>query len=270
MMKSYAIICCFAALLLISSCSPEVSLCRKFISSKDSIKILLLKTDNLYKKNLKINADSLPESVRDSVSLANSTILGKIKDKTFAELVYNGMSDEIKKSKFSVYIEDSLNVFMKMTGKAYIFNLTQIELDEYFENDTAAQEIEDKVYYQDFVLNSASINLWFDVSQLNGDQDKKRMLFSSTSISDDVNGHFKRDFMSGEIKFFYKRKDITEDDVYQMAQDFGVTNADYIFDYFMNEYVYLKYKGKKKIAYMHYDPVRKMLSPAAYDRFIFM
>jgi len=184
----------------------------------------------LYKKNLKINTDSVPESVRDSVAIANSVLLGKIVNKTFLNLLDNGLDDGLKKRKFKIYNEDSLNAFMKLQSKGYIFNLSQIELDEYLDFDTAFQEIDDQTYYQELIMNASSINLWFEVSQLNGEQEQNQVLFSSQSISDNITGHFKRDFLTGQVKFIYRRTDINADDVYLMAMDFGTVNASYIFD----------------------------------------
>jgi len=229
-----------------------------------------MNTDYLFKKNLKINTDSLPEALKDSVSLAQSAVLGKVINKTFISLLYNGIFDEMKKRKFKVYNEDSIASFMQKDTTAWVFNLTQIELDEFNNPYTASQQFDTMTYYQDFDLNAASINLWFEVSQQNSDQDKGRVLFSSQFITDIVDGYFKRTFFSKDVNYIYQRKDITVDDVYNMAANFGAINASYIFDYFMNEYVYKKYKGQKKPKYMHYDPVNKTIVPAAYNRFIFM
>lgn len=191
-------------------------------------------------------------------------------DKTFIDLLFSGLCDELKKEKFKVYTEENLDAFFKLDTNAFIFNIVQIELDEYNSPYTVSQVYDTMTYYKNFDLNAVAIDIWFEVSQLNVDQEKSKLLFSSDSINDDIDGHFKKLLLSNEIKYIYKRKEIRVDDLYNKMTDFAATNAGYIYDYFLNKYINEKYSGEIFVKYYHYDKQRDIVYPAKYKRFIFM
>ena len=231
---------------------------------------MLMKTENVLKKNMKINVDSIPQNIRDSVCLAQSVILKLTNEKTLTNILFTGITDELKKRNFKVFTEEDMTAFMKLDSGAYIFHIAQIELDEYYIPDSRSQMYDTLTFYKSFDLNAISINLWYEVSQLNSDQNNNTTLFSSDYIDDKVNGFFRISFFTGEVDFVYNRKDITVDDLYSKASEFGISNAEYIYDYFLNKYIYTYYKGDKKPKYIHYNAHSKKLYPAGQNRFIFM
>lgn len=269
-LKKY-LFCLFLFLLtVVISCSSEKKLAKQFINSKDTVNILLLKTDYIFKKNLKVKADTIPVSGNDSVGADQFEIIGSVNNKTLTDLLFTGIIDELKKRNFRIYTEDNMNAFMKLDSDASIFHLVQVELDELYTPYTASQMYDTIIYYEDFNLNTVSINLWFELSHLNSDDEKSSVLYSTMKISDKVDGYFRRSFLTNGVKFYYDRKNVSSDDVYTLALYFGENNAEYIYDYFLNRYVYIKYKGKKKLKFLHYDYKVKKISLAGHKRFIFM
>ncbi|NTW31644.1 MAG: hypothetical protein HGB12_03305 [Bacteroidetes bacterium] len=253
----------FIFVILVCSCSQQRQLAKEFLNKKDSLSILILRTDTVFKKNLKKNNDSISDTT-------NSLFLGKTKNITLINLIYTGLIDELKKRKLKVYTDENMNSFMSLPSESYIFNMSQIEMDEYVIPYSFSQDYDEDEYYQDFNLNAVSLNTWFEVSELNGEQEKSKVLYSSKSINDNVYGYFRRNYLYDEIYFNYRRTDITLDDIYKSALNFGYTNADYIFDYFLNQYVYENYKGKMKKNYLHYDIKKNRFIKAEKNRFIFM
>ncbi len=251
------------------SCFPERRLAKEFIASNDTICILLLKTDYIFKKNLKINTDSLHKS-GDSANIAQRELLRNVNEKTLVDILFSGVFDKLKKQKIKVFSEENTDAFLVSNSAAYIFNLAQIELDEYFIPYTASQQYDTLIYSEDFNLNAAKINLWYEVSELNNTQENWKVLFADDYISDCIDGHFRKSFLSNDIRFIYNRINITQDDIYLMAAKFADTNAVYIYDYFLNDCIHRKYNGSKKLKYFHFDSQKKRLYPAGNNRFIFM
>jgi len=251
------------------SCSPVKHIARQFISSNHPINILLLKPDYVFKKNFKIDTDTLPEEIKDSVGISQSLLLRKVNDNTVIDLLFSGLTDELRNRKLKIYTEENMNEFMKLDSGAFIFNIVQSELDEYSTPYTVSQVYDTLTYYKNFELNAVSINIWYEASQLNT-QDKITLLYSSDSINDDIEGHFKKLFLSNEIKYIYKRKEISTDDLYNKIADIATTDAGYIYDYILNKYLNEKYIGGKFLKYYHYDKQKDIIYPAKYKRFIFM
>jgi hypothetical protein len=254
----------------IISCSPEKKLAKKFVVSKDTINVLLLIPDVIYEKNLNYNTDSFAETIRNSVSISNSLILKNLNDSTVMNLIISGITDGLNSRKIKIYTEDNMSSFMLLKSNAYIFNLAQTEIDEYTLPYTTSQVYGTSTYTQDFDLNALSMHLWIEVSELNTEQDKSKVLYSTDNISDKIIGNFRKDFFSNEIRYVYNRHNIVVDDAYNLASDFGSMNADYIFDYFLNEFIYKNYSGKRKPIYMHYNYKSGKISQAGISRFIFM
>jgi len=259
----------FIFITFLFSCSQERQLARKFVASSDTICILLLKTDYIFKKNLKINTDSSLK-LRDSTNIVQKELLHNVNEKMLVDILFSGVFDKLKKQKIKVFSEENTDVFLLSNSAAYIFNLAQIELDEYSIPYTASQRYDTLIYSEDFNLNAAKINLWYEVSELNNTQENWKVLFADDYISDCIDGHFRKIFLSNDIRFIYSRINITQDDIYLMAAKFADTNAAYIYDYFLNDYIHRKYNGRKKLKYFHFDLQKRKLYPAGNNRFIFM
>ena len=260
----------YFSFIIFISCSPVRRIAKQFTSSCDSINILLLKPEYIFKKNLKYSELGLPDSIKDDVGLSQSLILKNVDDNKVMDSLFSEIKYELKNRKFRVFTEENMNNFMKLDSEAFIFNLAQIEIDEYATPYTFSQVYDTTNYYKTFDLNTASLLLWFEASQLNSNQNNSNLLFSSDSIIDDIDGHFKKSILTNDIKFVYKRKDICVDDLYDKIADIAVNNADYIFDYLLNKFIYEKYTGNKLLKYYHYDRKQKIVYPAKYKRFIFM
>ena len=254
----------------IFSCSPARHLAGKFIKSNDTIKILLLHPDYVYKENFKINKDSIPEQIRDSVCISKSILLKNVDDGIILNLLFSCIKSELEQVKFKVYTNDDINKFNLLDSNAFIFNNVQDELDEYNTPYTFSQFYENKMYHKVIMVNTARINLWYEVSKPNSKENLSKLLFCADSIYDDVDCYIKKINLTKDVKFIFKRKDIDIDDLYDELMDFSVTNSDYIFDYFMNKYINEKYTGKKNLKYFHYDKQQKKVYPAKDKRFVFM
>lgn len=253
------------------SCSYEKKLAKDFLKSGDTTYLLILIPEDLIfiKQNQSLADEKLGKDGSDPASLAASLFLCKIKDTLISGLIYSNFESILKGGPFKVYSDDDMNRFMQLGIKSYIIRIAQIELDELIIPYTVSERFDTLDYYKDFNLNAVSVNIWLEVTEVNGTQDTAQILYSKEQISDAVEGYFTKSF-SGLVKYIYERTDINLDNIYKMATDFGEMNAHYLFDYFMNKYIHERYKGTKVPKYYHFDGATGNTYPAGYYRFIFL
>lgn len=251
------------------SCSPVVKLAKEYVRKQDTIPVLILAPEVLIKNDLRFQKRNI--SLHDSLMLSESKILKGIEDTLVFPLIFENLKDDLKAANFKVFDNSTMAEFMLEKKDAYIINCVQLEIDEF---DTPLQEsaqFDTTTYYEDFLLNTISINIWFEISMLNNTSEPTQLLFYSSSIKDRINGGFRKSLLGNDIRYVYKRSDISIDDVYSLATWFGVKNASNFFDYFMNQYVYVNYIGNPaRYKYFHFDKSTGKYYPAKTDRFTFI
>lgn len=253
------------------SCSQERRLAHAFLKSSDTTNILFLQPENIIiiKKNLSRADERTGIDGTDSASVNASLFLSSLKNITVTDLIYTNFIDEMKSRPFRIFNDSNMNAFMQLGTRSYIVKIAQIELDEFEIQFTASEQFDTLAYYEDFDLNTVSVNMWVEVTEVNGTQDTAQVLYSNEQISDEIEGCFSKSF-SGRVEYNYVRTDIKIDKIYGMMSDFGILNAGYLFDYFLNKYIHEKYKGTQTLKYYHLDGQNGVLSPAGYNRYIFM
>lgn len=259
--------------LLFSGCYPEWKMARTFIASEKNVAILLLPANYVFKNNLKVK-DLTGESnysdwEKDSLMLANSQFLKQLSDSVFLETLVNSMIDEFEQLGFTVYMENTLDSFLFVENKAYIFNIAQVELEEHFTVHEARESIDEAVYVKKLDLNALSYNFWFELSEMNDATENPRLFYSSETINDVVSGYFAENMFTGEVKYRYQVSELDMEVVYRYADIFARKFAGYTFDHIMNQHLDDTWPpNKKRRYYMHYKRNSNTLDPAWEDRFI--
>ncbi|NOX84553.1 MAG: hypothetical protein GXO86_01080 [Chlorobi bacterium] len=253
--------------------AQEKKLAKEFVKQEVQRNVLLLQPSFVYKTSLKTYIlDSLgikDKTLFDSVLMANSVILQYVDDSLFIANYMAGLKKELKRFRFSVYDENRTADFMAANSNAYIVNVAQIELEEDLFPYRDATVYENIEYYHDHLLNSLTVDSWFEISEVNTEKNERQVYFASDAIMDDIHGEFTYDVFSDEIKYFYTIDSLTVKDVYVFAYQLGRTYAAYTFDLIMNKYIsdHLP-KGKKAKHYLRFDPVHRKIFQADDDRFV--
>lgn len=223
----------------------------------DTIKpsILVLKPDYIYKTNSKPyyikDSRKLSDWDKDSIRYSKSEFLQYISDSIIIENFFEYFVKELKIIGYNVFFEDSFDNFLRIKSTAYILNFAQIELEEFLYKDRRSEVFDSTTFYEDFDVNAVNFNIWVELTEMNGDKGMK-ILFCDYFSSDIIEGKFKRNLFSGKVRYVYKRKNMLLKLIYQMVKDAGKSNASYLFDFFMNEYLNNVYK-EKTLKYYHYD-----------------
>jgi hypothetical protein len=263
----------FAVVILInlSSCSIEKKFAREFIKNDTSRLVLVIPPDLLFKTSLKDyeldNADSLDEWELDSLLYENSIFLKYVVDSVFLSNYYTKYSSELEALGFKVYNEDSLLSFLSGKPDSYIFNIAQIELEEYIMPIVEKQEFEEFLYYQVINLNAVNVNSWLEISRIN-EEEKKVLFFSSLFLTDELEGYFRYNYFTGNVKYDYSIDTLLLEEVYDLGELAGYLYAGYTFDFFMNLHIdkrMLEEDRYRSNIYYHYNRNKDYVLPAKED-----
>lgn len=263
----------FILIFLLTSCYPEYKLARTYIESKPDISIMILPTNYVFKKNLKVedlgDLKDLEEMQKDSILMANSSFLKNISDSIVLETFINSLILEFEQLGFKVYTEDKLDSFLFIKTPAYIFNIAQIELEEHYNLHEDKQDFGDYTYHKTVDLDAISYNFWFELSELNDGDENTKLLYASETINDVVYGYFAENMFTGEIKYKYNITEIDLDIIYRYCGIFGERNAGYTYDYLMNKYIQENWPPDKNLRfYMQYKRQNNTLDPVINDKFV--
>jgi hypothetical protein len=245
---------------------------KSYIESEPDISILILPTDYVFKKNLKVDeikvSENLSEWEVDSALMAYSFFLQLVSDSIFLEVFVNSMIREFEELGLKVYTDNSLDSFLFIKTPAYIFNIAQIELEEHYTVHEDQEDFGDYVYYKNVDLNAVSYNFWFEVSELNNETEKRKLLFTTETINDVVFGYFAENLFTGAVKYKYRVNEIDIDIIYRYCTTFGRRYAGYTYDYLMNKYLDEHWPAnKKRRYYMQYKRENNSLDPTWKDKF---
>ena len=253
---------CIIFMLIITSCSQEKKLAKQFIEKKNTVSVLFMKPDVIFKTNYKVKAissfDSLPPLVKDSVWHANTLFIDSIVDSVYIHKFMNYFTSRSRLYGIKTYTQDSMAAFLAKDGIKFIVNFAQCEIEEYLDLKTFefAFEVEGRNTNREFLINSVNLNNWFDISMLNTSHSKD-MVFSSQTVSDVMEGKYIYYYLSGDVDFEYNYYPMSALDVINSAEGSGEINAGYLFDYLMNTYIAVNLKDKQPSVYYHYKGYKR-------------
>lgn len=255
------------------SCSIERKYAEEFVNKRIESSVLLIKPTILINTNKKTTiVDTLKDIdqyTKDSILNESSVFLKDIIDSAFLSIYYNTLIDVLKEYPIKVFTDTQTAVFFHDTLNSFVVNIAQNELEEDEVLYRDEMEVDTFIFFKEVPLKAVTLNNWIEISSINDTSSKNsRIFFSSQYAGDEIKGKFRKDYFTGQIEYFYSQTDITLESVYNLAYYAAVINANYIYDYLMNYYVYRK-TGKKPTAepYFHFYNVRGTVIRAYSDRF---
>jgi hypothetical protein len=263
-------------MLIAASCSLERKLAYEFVSKKDSVSVLLIPPDYLFKTNLKKwkieNPDQLSKEALQSSLLDSSLFLKDIDNELLIEDFMVAMEESLRQHGIKVYPPAQMPEFFKENRDAYQVAVVQMELEEDVYPYRAEATFDDSLlYYEDFLLEMVTLNTWFEISKLNDTIVKHNTLYAADYVMDGLEGRFASNVFTGKITYRYNYNPIQLKNIYTLSKMLGQRYAGYIFDYLMNRHVFLSMPaGRKSTTYFRYDQATQKIWPAGENRFIFM
>jgi hypothetical protein len=242
-----------------------MKLAKEFRENWNDTVVLVFTPDYVFKENLKTyeiqDLDSMTDTERDSVLLANSLFLKKISDSAVIEEFMSAFTERLSISGFRTLEESELDRFMSEHTSGVLVNLAQMSMEEFVHPYTFDYELSGEyLTVSDIDLNAINFNLWLELSQLNSD-DHHKVLFASDFVTDQVEGYFRQYIFTGEIKFEYTIDTLTVKEIYDFVESMGKKYADYLYDYFLNDYIRenISINYPADIRRVHWDPESQSL-----------
>ncbi len=259
-------------LLIIPSCTLERKLGKEFLAQTPQINIEVYTPETLYKfshKGEKIPGfDSLSGPQQDSALFASSRFIRIVDDSTFLDKYINAFIDGLREIGFRVFVDSNIDTTLRTQPQAYVVNMSQVQLDEYFEPYEDSEALGDTFYYKSFDLNAVDASSWFELNKYNVVKPVKTVLYSTFTASDGFNGNFIMNNFTMNLQYRYKIDSLKLNDIYELASFSGRHNANYLFDYFMNQYIsYHMPEGMEIMGYLHYSPSGKTFNFTDEEKF---
>jgi hypothetical protein len=257
--------------LLVSSCSVEQKLAKKFVKDPLQIDFQLFTPDIVYKFNHKGETiegfDQLTNAQQDSALYSSSKYMQFIDDSVFMESYLNSFINELRALGFRVFLDHSVDSFLQRQPQSYVVNISQLQLDEYLFPVDDTLPAGDSLYLQSFQLNGVDLSSWFELSKINAPKPKKTVLYSSFTASDGFEGRFILNGFTMDVQYKYKIDSLKRKDIYDLAVFSGKKNANYLFDYFMNQYIAFQLPDNIQPVWLHYNRFNKSFTPTDEDMF---
>lgn len=265
-----------SALTLMSACSTERKLANDFLKHRDSLSVMIIEPDYLFKTSLNQPAiegfDALSAEAQQQLLYDSSLFLQHITDSVLIQNYITSMMQTLERYGVKAMNQQQLPDFLTTNGDAWQVSLVQLELEESLMPYRAQEIFDDSiVYFEDFELQKAGLNSWFEIVKVNDHQESSGVLYANHYFTDELDGRFADNIFTGEVTFRYNLFPLESEDIYTLASEAGTTYAGYIFDYLMNYYILQNLPPNQTLrSWLHYDHDSRMLYPAGDQRFIFL
>ncbi len=178
----------------------------------------------------------------------------------------------LREAGFSVYDHNNLTQFFGNKGLMWQLSPVQITFEEHRIWYSDELPFSEYSYYFDTIFSEYQFNVWYELSPVNGDSTVPvHMLFSSVKDSDRLRGRFIFDWNLKSYRYVY---DFYESDslvFLNISADAAKKHANYLYDFFLNRYLYFNSSGKnEKYVYYTFDREKRKIEPARDNRFIFI
>ncbi|MFC2111350.1 hypothetical protein ACFLQ5_02745 [Bacteroidota bacterium] len=256
----------------LTSCTVEKQTAKTFVENRNKISVLILKPDYIYKENKKTadveDYEKLSEEERESKLLKASKFLQFVNDSSFIQDYSQSLIDELENYNLNVFTANNIDSFLMIDTLAYVFKISQMELDEYIYTSRESDYFDYERYYQDFDLNAVGLYVWMDFSIQNDNINSPVTLFANNFVSDKIDGRFKKRYLYDDVVYVYTRKNMLLSRVNKFSKNAGKKHASYIFDYLLNHVIKAKNPNYKDLELLHFDRKREKLQYVPEGSFI--
>jgi hypothetical protein len=252
----------------ISSCSVERRLARQFITSEADLNVLILPPPGLIKNYYPIHPDSIPDDERITFDLEDSRFLQYVEDSLLIRYFVQSLTEELQRFDVKVFTPEQIDTFFQLDTNAFVFSIAQLEVMEYLDEMQDYVIMDTVVFEAGLPITTLVQNNWFEYSEVNRTDRPLMVLFSMQHRSDYIEGRFRRNWLTGEVRYEYRPYRLTLDDVYDLAWFSAQQNAQYIFDWLMNQYIRDNHpRPRETLTYYQYDRFRHTIRRAYNEKF---
>ncbi len=260
----YAII----LLAIFSSCHSEKKIANSFISSHDKIALYTTFSANwdlfMIKPQGKTKADIYARQY-----FPYRTYFLKNDGTAHIDSVFkNSLFFNLDASSFESFTDANVHEFFKCKEDKYIIEFVQLYVEE------KTLTVNDTFYFTntniikfDTAISCVDLCFWLRINPVNDSFLASPLLYASFSLADYFEGRWEYDYETGNYFYKYDFTEFKKEDIDALFEYAGEKIAEYIYDYFLNMYLYKQMKSKPKA---YYSWNGRYLHKAGQNRFIFM
>ncbi len=253
------------------ACITPKQLAKKFVLEKILPNVLFFSDPNILTDFYRADIDTaksayyMPEKISYMLNDTNLRLIKQLYDSTFIE--------ETLKYGFCLFGKDSVSqFFLAEAEQKWKLSIVQISFEEH------RIMYEDKIRFMDYsvvfdtIVSEFQLNTWYELTPVNDDSlFTPFLLFASVNVYDIIRGRFQYNWKTRMYEYNYDLFEVTIDDIFNLSATAAIMHSNFLFDFFLNRYVYYNIKKPQKIKiYYSYDRFSKKIVPARNNRFIFM
>lgn len=235
MMRKYIVIL-FSVILMLSSCSQQKSVARRFVKNNRKTVVALYLPERLEKRNLRndsIPAELSEESLQTQIEYLEKQIkvIDKVNDDKFLDIIYLTMKETLKDYGLTVdYWGDSI---AQPDSTHWLIDIPKIEITEVCEPQRFCDWIYENRYCLDVPVDLVNVAIWFDISN----DTTSTMTFTEQNYFNDTEVVFDLDYQNSRIVTKTYCDTINIDGFYRFAAILGRLYAGYCYDFMMNKFI---------------------------------
>jgi len=241
------------------SCNIEKKIAEEYVAKFDSVPILILEPEYCYMINANPNdienLEEKSQEVKDSLLYANSNYVRFLEESIIRYVYLDSFFIELQNLGFVVYNSDSLAAFMTMGEHGYMINIAQMQLLESLEQKVFSEVFDSLEHFVETSINRIDFDVWIELSELNAEENDMPMqlFYTSSSLYDEVNIRFHKKILTQEVNYKKEYKPIEFTQIISLTKQSGVSHAQAIFDFFLNQYIdnNLPDNRKRKYSYSY-------------------
>lgn len=262
--------------ILMSSCSPQKKLAKKYVEQAPDWGVMVLMPEQLFKLNERYDRDEkgtyqLSEFEKNQELLKQTLLLSELNDSLALKSFENAYLNMLSKYNVKVYQESAFQEFYERDSLGWIVNVAQMELQEFIEDYEDKDMFYGLSYSKTVPLNALNMAVWIEISQLNKENEKARVYFTDQNLFDRLESDFVYDIFTSSVNYYYAIDSLKIQDVYDFVGFMGRLAASYTYDQILNNKVESKMpQSETQAVFYRYDPFAKRLFPTEFDRFILM
>lgn len=225
------------------SCNIEKKIAEEYVEKFDSVPLLILEPEYCYMINNNLNDindfENKSQEVKDSLLYANSNYVRFLEESIIRYVYLDSFFIELQNLGFVVYNFDSLTAFLTIGEHGYMINIAQMQLLESLEQKVFSEVFDSLEHFVETSINRIDFDVWIELSELNAEENEMPMqlFYTSSSLFDEVSLRFHKKFLTQEVNYEKEYKPIEFKQIISLAKQSGVSHAQAIFDFFLNQYI---------------------------------
>ena len=233
------------AALLLSGCSMEMKLAKKYMAERPQIAAAVY-----FPEQAEVKVEYNTQYGR------KTELLNGFSQDLFLDVMYNAYADAMGQYGVEVYVPENIDN-VQVDSVHWLVMLSRMEISgritEY--EDFLFSDADEFSYKHP--LNTVNVASWFEIN----DGDWKPVQFCEHNLMDGFDSKMNYSIWTQKIDYTYTIDTLKLEDVYNYAVYLGKLYAGYTYDYMMNDYVGAELK-KRDYLYqimLRYDPYKKQL-----------